>query len=188
MVGMQWPAKQTELDDNFFHKQSVQEHWRLSLLFGNSSNNRHRAAERLANLKKRTFAKLATAPAEIYAMIRGEYKENPTVSALQHSSGHMVTGKAAVEEVLMDKWRSEVFDLPPSAATPEFRETFLQSPPKQAKDTAKLMADVTADEVRDVARALNSKAAVIGLPLHFFTHLSLFTETDGIPNILRSLS
>ena len=31
------------------------------------------------------------------------------------------------------------------------------------------MADVTVDEVRDVAQALNSKAAVIGLPLHFFT-------------------
>ena len=31
------------------------------------------------------------------------------------------------------------------------------------------MADVTADEVRDVARALRVKAAVIGLPLHFFT-------------------
>ena len=31
------------------------------------------------------------------------------------------------------------------------------------------MADVTVDEVRDVARALNSKAAVIGLTLHFFT-------------------
>ena len=132
-------------------------------------HDRHRAAERLANLKKRNIDKLATAPAEIYAMIRGEYKENPTVSALQHSSGHMVTGKASVEEILMDKWRSEVFNLPPSAATPEFRETFLQSPPKQAKNTAKLMADVTADEVRDVAHALNSKAAVIGLPLHFFT-------------------
>ena len=31
------------------------------------------------------------------------------------------------------------------------------------------MADVTVDEVRDVAQALNSKAAVIGLPLHFLT-------------------
>ena len=116
-------------------------------------HDRHRAAERLANLKKRTIDKLATAPAEIYAMIRGEYKENPTVSALQHSSGHMVTGKAPVEEILMDKWRTEVFDLPPSAATPEFRETFLQSPPRQAKNTAQLMADVTTDEVRDVAQA-----------------------------------
>ena len=31
------------------------------------------------------------------------------------------------------------------------------------------MADVTVDEVKDVAQALNSKAAVVGLPLHFFT-------------------
>ena len=132
-------------------------------------HDKKRAAERLANLKKRNIDKLATAPAEIYAMVRGEYKENPTVSALQHPSGHMVTGKASVEEILMHKWRTEVFDLPPSAATPEFRETFLQPPSKQAQNTARLMADVTVDEVRDVAQALNSKAAVIGLPLHFFT-------------------
>ena len=108
---------------NFFLKQSGQGQEKLSLSFGNSSNNMTRNGRRSVwrIYKKRNIDKLATAPAEIYAMVRGEYKENPTVSALQHSSGHMVTGKASVEEILMHKWRTEVFDPPPSAGTPEFR-------------------------------------------------------------------
>ena len=104
----------------------------------------------MANLKKRNIDKLATAPAEIYAMVRGEYKAK--IPRYQHFSILLVTWSRARHQLRKSSCKSgrtEVFDLPPSAATHEFRETFLQPPPKQAQNTAKLMADVTVDEVRD---------------------------------------